>query len=84
MVDIGPKTYTGEGCTYPPCYEYSVVSDEFEASLFVLARNPADFSARFNTTVLADLKKLGFTKKVNEPLPLYQDSNCVYVPAPTA
>jgi hypothetical protein len=81
-VDIGPQTFTGAECIYPPCYEYAVVTDNFEASLFVLARNPAAFMANYNTAVLAKLNEQGFNKKINKPVALYQKSDCVYVPRP--
>jgi hypothetical protein len=58
IVDIGPQTsYDDAKCA--PCYEYSVVSDEFGLSLFVLARNPADFVNNYNSTVYEFLLEHG-------------------------
>jgi hypothetical protein len=50
IVSLGPQTsYDDAKCA--PCYEYSIVSDEFGLSLWVLARNPADFFDNYNPEV---------------------------------
>ncbi len=81
-MDIGPQTYDGPECIYPPCYEYAVVTDNLQGFLFVLARNVADFNANFDAALLEKLKDQGFTQAINKPIRTYQNSDCVYVPAP--
>jgi hypothetical protein len=67
IVQLGPQTYNGDAkCA--PCYEYSVVSDEFGISLFVLARDPADFVNTYNSTVYDLLIQEGFTHDYNKPI----------------
>jgi hypothetical protein len=58
-------------------YQYSIVSDDKQVSLFVLARNVEDFYSKYNTQVLDSLKRYGFTRAINEPLIMNQD-NCDY------
>ncbi len=58
VVDIGPQVYDADAlCS--PCYEYSVVSDGLGLSLFVLARDPAEFVNTYNETVYAFLVEHG-------------------------
>ena len=47
IVNLGPQNYGHENL-----YSYAVVSDGLEASLFVLARDPADFRENYEQTVL--------------------------------
>jgi apolipoprotein D and lipocalin family protein len=58
-------------------YRYSVVSDPFKATLFVLARNVSEFYGRWNYTVWGLLEGLGFTGLLNYPLLTVQDG-CTY------
>jgi len=62
IILLGPATHGPFGL-----YEYAVVSDPFEISLFVLVRDVADYYARFNATVMETLRADGFINAVNEP-----------------
>lgn len=54
-------------------YAWAVVSDPFELSLFVLARNITTFYAKYNATVFQELEALGFDTFLNTPIPTIQD-----------
>ena len=54
-------------------YEWAVVSDPFELSLFVLARNTTVFNLYYNKTVFLTLEALGFDTFLNTPTPTVQD-----------
>ena len=54
-------------------YQYSIVSDPFKLTLFVLARNASDFRIRYNADVLAYLNATGFTTLLNQPIPTIQE-----------
>ena len=58
-------------------YEYSIVSDNKRITLFVLARNVEDFYNKYDDEVKEKLKKLGFNKKLNEPIKMEQN-DCDY------
>lgn len=58
-------------------YDYSIVSDEFQFSLFVLARNVSDFNVRYRPSVLEFLKENGWNQTWNSPLEVPQ-AGCVY------
>ncbi len=79
VLDLGPQTYEGVNCIYPPCYQYAVVSDNLEASLFVLARDVDYYNANYDAKLLATLKSQGFTRIYNKPIQTYQKKDCVYV-----
>lgn len=64
IVAIGPE----EGNKY----QWAVVSDELQISLFVLARNVTRFYREFNETVYSLLINEGFNTPVNSPVPTYQ------------
>jgi lipocalin len=66
IYELGPATYNGS------LYEYSIVSDPFKFTLFVLARNVSEFYARWNANVTATLTRLGFTNPLNSPLTTVQ------------
>ena len=59
-------------------YDYAIVSDDKQLTLFVLVRNVADFFELYNDNVTATLKEMGFTKSINEPELIPQDTTCVY------
>jgi len=59
-------------------YAWTVVSDPFQLSLFILARDVETFSAKYESEVLTLVESLGYTKTYNEPIPLYQGDDCVY------
>jgi lipocalin len=73
IILLGPPTHGPFGL-----YEYAVVSDPLEISLFVLARDVADFYARFNQTVMETLRRDGFINPVNEPRMTVQDGCAPY------
>lgn len=68
---LGPPTYNGS------MYQYSVVSDPFHLTLFVLARNLTLFAEEWQAEVLQNLTDLGFTKFYNTPIATKQE-NCTY------
>lgn len=57
-------------------YAYSVVSDPFHLTLFVLARNLTEFAATWAEGVLARLTAAGYTGWLNTPTPTVQEG-CV-------
>lgn len=59
-------------------YAYSIVSDDKQLTLFVLARNVSDFFELYDERVLQSLNSLGFTKKINEPQLIEQYTTCFY------
>ena len=71
IYQLGPETYNGS------LYEYSIVSDPFKLTLFVLARNLTEFAAYWQTEVLSWLEKNGFTRLLNTPIATVQDG-CTY------
>lgn len=58
-------------------YEYSIVSDPFKLTLFVLARNVSKFMRVYNENVTAYLTEQGFTTLINSPILIAQDG-CEY------
>lgn len=73
VILLGPKTYGEFGA-----YEYAVVSDPLELTLFVLARNYEKFfapdakGATYNSTVIEFLQSNGFVSFLDTPLPTVQ------------
>ena len=59
-------------------YDYAIVSDDKQFTLFILVRNVADFFELYNDNVTATLKEMGFNKSINEPELILQDTTCVY------
>ena len=58
-------------------YDYSVVSDPFLLTLFVLTRNLTRFATEYNTNVTSTLRSLGFTGFLNTPIATVQ-AGCIY------
>lgn len=58
-------------------YDYSVVSDNFALSLFVLARNVDDFYRLYDAGVQKSLQDFGFTKSRNSPIAMNQ-TDCAF------
>eukprot|EP01138_Halocafeteria_seosinensis_P012780 gb/GECG01013056.1/.p1 GENE.gb/GECG01013056.1/~~gb/GECG01013056.1/.p1 ORF type:complete len:219 (+),score=16.23 gb/GECG01013056.1/:1-657(+) len=77
IVNLGPQNYGHENL-----YSYAVVSDGFQLSLFVLARDPQEFRQKYESDVLNWLNQHGFTNPLNKPYPVYQQSDCEYAPRP--
>jgi len=73
VIQLGPPTYKGY------FYQYAVVTDNFNLSLFVLARNTTEFKQNYEAEVLTKLDSQGFTKFYNKPRESYQGNDCVYV-----
>ena len=76
VVQLGPSTCNGE-------YQYSVVTDPYKLTLFVLARNVTEFKQNYDKEVLAKLKEQGFTWFFNRPIKTYQGQDCCYIPSDT-
>jgi lipocalin len=58
-------------------YDYAIVSDNFSAYLFVLARDVATYNSKYKADVENTLKQLGFTGKT-APIDTYHGADCVY------
>lgn len=58
-------------------YEYSIVSDPFKLTLFVLARNVTHFMDKYNRNVTDYLTEQGFTDLWNSPI-LTPQEGCEY------
>lgn len=69
IFDLGPVGEEG--------YSYSVVSDPFRLTLFVLARNLTEFAELWSADVLTELKEAGYTGFLNTPSATVQ-ANCTY------
>ena len=57
-------------------YQYAIVTDPLQLSLYVLARDPGFFAAKFDAQVRAQLNAWGFNQTINEPVPMIQ-AGCV-------
>ena len=60
-------------------YEYAVVSDPLQLTLFVLARNVTTWYSKYNATVYASLLAEGFNNFLNSPVPT-NHIGCTYWP----
>ena len=65
VIELGP--------IYDGMYDYSIVSDNVQLSLFVLTRNVSRFYKEYDETVLVSLDDFGFNKFYNEPIEIEQD-----------
>ena len=68
IIMLGPTSFGAFGA-----YEYAVVSDPFEISLFVLARDVKTYFQLYNATVFAQLEEWGFKHFINKPQMTIQD-----------
>jgi hypothetical protein len=59
-------------------YSYAMVTDSRGLSLFVLARDVAEFEAEFEAEILDTLETIGFTTNLNRPVKTYQGDDCAY------
>ncbi|XP_046354975.1 temperature-induced lipocalin-1-like [Haliotis rufescens] len=75
VLKLGPATFGAN-----KQYQYSIVSDNIEGTLFVLARDRQVFKAQYEAEVLKFLSEQGFTTFYNKPIRTYQESDCVYNP----
>ncbi len=64
VIELGP--------IYDNMYDYSIVSDNLQLSLFVLARNVSRFYKEYDESVLVSLNDFGFNKLYNEPIEINQ------------
>lgn len=70
VVDLGPVVEDE--------YDYAVVTDDKQLTLFVLARNVTTFFELYDDEVMDTLVEMGFTQKFNEPVLIEQFTECVY------
>ncbi|XP_038069777.1 apolipoprotein D-like [Patiria miniata] len=64
-------------------YEYSLITDgEATRQLFVLARDPTDFNAKYDAEVQEYLTLVGFTTGPKKYEPVPQVPECKYLPLP--
>lgn len=79
MIKLGPATYGPEGL-----YQYSVVTDNLKATLFVLTRDVKTFERDYEQEVLTFLRKEGFTSALNKPVKTLQNDQCLYNTVPSS
>ena len=78
IMELGPqREYDVDGETVLQ-YSYSLVTDSRGLSLFVLARDVAEFEADFEDQVLATLHDIGFFTRLNSPEKGYHGDDCAY------
>ena len=74
VVALGPVNTGG-------LYDYAIVTDNKDLSLFVLARDPATFTAQYDNEVTGFLATNNFNGTLNSPIPTVQDG-CTYPASP--
>jgi apolipoprotein D and lipocalin family protein len=74
----GPYWILALGPVVDGFYDWTIVSDPMQLSLFILARDVEDFESKYEQEVVDLALSLGFTKGYNKPVPLYQGDDCVY------
>ena len=65
VIELGP--------IYDNMYDYSIVSDNIQLSLFVLTRNVSRFNELYLDKVLGSLDDFGFDRFYNKPIEIDQD-----------
>jgi len=73
VIKLGPPTYGPNGL-----YQYSVVTDNLKATLFVLARNVTTFYNDYDAEVTQFLKEQGFSSSLNKPVQTVHNDQCIY------
>jgi lipocalin len=64
-------------------YPWAIVSVPFQAMLWVLVRDPEEFSQQYEQSVMQTVADLGFTYFFNKPIKTYQSkSECSYAAEP--
>lgn len=65
--------------SYPstPLYQYAVITNSRREPLFILGRDPDNFS-RFEDEILEFVEQNGFDRLINRPIPVVQNSDCIY------
>lgn len=71
VADLGPVNNDNK-------YDYAIVTDNLGLTLYVLGRDVKEFSMKYDSDVLDKLDDLGFSGKVKQPIPTYQDADCEY------
>ncbi|XP_076454972.1 apolipoprotein D-like [Babylonia areolata] len=79
VIKLGPATYGPNGQ-----YQYSVVTDNIKATLFVLARDVQVFREKYEAEVLQFLRDEGFTNALNKPIATLHTPECVYNAVPSS
>jgi apolipoprotein D and lipocalin family protein len=59
-------------------YDYAIVTDNIGLTLYVLGRDANEFYMKYDSDVLDKLNDLGFSGKMKQPIPTYQDADCEY------
>jgi lipocalin len=78
VMQLGPVSlYDGQ-----ELYSYSLVSEPSGRALYVLCRDPEEFADLYEADVLAWLANNGFDKVTNNPVAMYQGSDCLYPELP--
>ena len=65
IIELGP--------VYDNMYDYSIVSDNAQLSLFVLTRDVSRFKELYNDKVLSSLDDFGFNRFYNKPIEINQE-----------
>lgn len=78
-MSLGPASF-GEHTQY----QYSIVTDRLQLTMFVLARDPKEFRKEFDTQVKDFLMKNGFDHFWNKPIVTLQSEECKYAPHKTS
>ena len=84
IFELGPETSSDDPVCAPTCYEYALISNEENLTLFAITRNTTTFVNEYESEFLATAQSLGFTKAWNKPVALYQGADCEYGPVPAA
>lgn len=71
VADLGPVNNDNK-------YDYAIVTDNLGLTLYVLGRDVKEFNMKYDSDVLDKLDDLGFSGKVKQPIPTYQDADCEY------
>lgn len=72
---LGPQTFGADNQ-----YQYSIITDRFKITMFVLARDPEGFSKAYDEEVKDFLSSNGFTHFYNKPIATLQSKECKYAP----
>ncbi|XP_015773049.1 PREDICTED: outer membrane lipoprotein Blc-like [Acropora digitifera] len=73
VVKLGPPSFSDQHL-----YQYSVITDGFQVTLFVLARDVNTFKSRYDEEVKEWLKENGFSHVYNKPIATLQSDECIY------
>ena len=73
VVKLGPASFSDQHL-----YQYSVITDGFQVTLFVLARDVNTFKSRYDEEVKEWLKENGFSHVFNKPIATLQSDECIY------